>query len=643
MRRSICVCEPNHAYAGDTATWKFVYTTANNLPKGAKLRFDLNSLGRPIDWQIPHTNLKEKSNNIWAESESSDKPIAATKAHNPDMPAAPSFEFTLPTELKSGEQFTIFIGKIDKDAESVGNTCQKIIQRKRPFHLYIDPKGKGDYKEHEIFHLDVRGHKLKTLRIITPSIIARNKRFDVVVRFEDMFGNLTSNAPEGTLIELSYEHLRENLNWKLFVPETGFIALPSLYFNEPGVYKIQLRNLKTKEIFISAPIKCLPEGALNLFWGSFHSESERFDATENIEPWLRHMRDDRAMQFVATSCFDSEEETSNDTWKSISTQVSELNEDDRFVVMLGFQWLGEPGVEGLRHFVYSKDSKPIFRRKDTKNNSLKKIYKTNNPKEMIAIPSFTMGKTTAYNFDDFNPEFERVVEIYNSWGSSEGRCGDKPLRPISGSGKNTIAETQEGSIIKALGKGCRFGFIAGGYDDRGPYSDLFDSNQVQYSPGLTAVLAKEQNRSSIMEALTARLCYATTGERMIVGLHIAGFPMGSELETKTRPGLEFNRHITGYAIGTQPIVEAVLIRNGKIFKELPIQDGKVDFEIDDMESLGNIALERGEELPSFTYYYLRAIQADGHMAWSSPIWVDQTTKSTTSLVKKAKKKVKDVD
>ncbi|HEV7736487.1 MAG TPA: DUF3604 domain-containing protein, partial [Chlamydiales bacterium] len=62
MRRSICVCEPNHAYAGDTATWKFVYTTANNLPKGAKLRFDLNSLGRPIDWQIPHTNLKEKSN-----------------------------------------------------------------------------------------------------------------------------------------------------------------------------------------------------------------------------------------------------------------------------------------------------------------------------------------------------------------------------------------------------------------------------------------------------------------------------------------------------------------------------------------------------------------------------------------------------
>jgi len=643
MRRSICVCEPNHAYAGDTATWKFIYTTASHLPKGTKLRFDLNSLGRPIDWHIPHTNLKEKANLIWAESESSDKPLTATKVNNPDMPAAPSFEFILPTDLKSGEHLTIFIGSPEKNYKDAGNTCQKTVQRKRAFHLFIDPKGKGDYKEQEIFHLDVRGHKLKNLRIIAPSVISRNKRFDVIVRFEDMYGNLTSNAPEGTLIELSYEHLRENLNWKLFVPETGFIALPSLYFNEPGVYKIQLRNMQTKEIFTSAPIKCLADGVGNLFWGCFHGESERFDATENIEPWLRHMRDDRAMQFIATSCFDSEEETSNDTWKAISAQVAELNEDDRFVVMLGFQWAGEPGTEGLRHFLYSKDAKPILRRKDTKNNSLKKIYKTNNPKEMIAIPSFTMGKTVAYNFEDFNPEFERVVEIYNSWGSSEGKCGDKPLRPISGSGKNTIAETQEGSIIRALGKGCRFGFIAGGYDDRGPYGQLFDSNQVQYSPGLTAVLAKEQNRSSLMEALTARMCYATTGERMIMGLHIAGFPMGSELDTKTRPGLEFNRYITGYAIGTKPIVEAVLIRNGKIFKELAIKDGMVEFELDDMDVLGTIAIERENDLSPFIYYYLRAIQEDGHIAWSSPIWVDQTAKASASLVKKPKKKVKDVD
>ncbi len=55
-------------------------------------------------------------------------------------------------------------------------------------------------------------------------------------------------------------------------------------------------------------------------------------------------------------------------------------------------------------------------------------------------------------------------------------------------------------------------------------------------------------------------------------MHLAGFGMGSETDTKTRPGLEFNRHITGYCIGTQPLVEVALIRNGKVFRTLPLKE-----------------------------------------------------------------------
>jgi hypothetical protein len=261
---------------------------------------------------------------------------------------------------------------------------------------------------------------------------------------------------------------------------------------------------------------------------------------------------------------------------------------------------------------------------------------------MIAIPTFSMGKTTCYNFEDFNYEYERVAEIYNAWGSSECTARENNLKPISGSGKNTIAESAEGSLINALNKGCRFGFVAGGFDDRGPYGELYESNQVQYTPGLTAILAKEHSRSALIEALQARSCYATTGERIILGLHIAGCTIGSELDTKSRPGLEFNRHITGYAIGTQPLIEVALIRNGKVFRTLEAQDEKVEFEIDDMDLFGAIALEPKEELPPFIYYYLRVTQADGHIAWGSPIWVDQTTKASVNGLKKLKKKSKDV-
>ncbi len=637
MRRSICYCEPNYALAGDSATWKFIYTTSTPLPKGTKLRFDMQSKGRPIDWQIPQTSAKDKSNLIWGEVPGN-KTIAATKVTSPYG----SFEFTLPAEIKQGENFIIHIGNPD-GSHSKGNVCQKTTQRRRPFHLHIDTKGKGDYKEQpEVFGIDVRGNVLKNLRVIAPSLIARNKRFDVIVRFEDIYGNLTSNAPEGTLIDLSYENLRENLNWKLFIPETGFIALPNLYFNEAGLYKIKLRNMKTEETFLSSPIRCLSDSPLSLFWGMLHGEWDRADSTENIESYLRYARDERALQFIATSCFDSEEETSNDIWKLISQQIAEFNEDDRFVALLGFQWLGEPKTEGLRHFIYTKDSKPILRRKDTKSNSLKKIYKTNNPKDMIAIPSFTMGKTTAYDFDDFTPEYEHVAEIYNSWGSSEctAKAGN-PL-PITGSGKNSIPESAEGSLRKALNAGCRFGFVAGGHDDRGPYGQLFDSDQVQYPAGMTAILAKEHNRSSMIEALTNRSCYATTGEKIIVHFNLAQFPMGSEVETKERPGLEYNRHISGFAIGTKPITEAVIVRNGENWRTLEANsEGNVEFEVDDGELLSKIAFHsKKEDVLPFAYYYLRIVQEDGHIAWSSPIWVVQNVKrtETTVAVKKPKKK-----
>ncbi len=637
MRRSICLCEPNAALAGVVGTWKFSYTTAVALPKGTRLRFDLLSKGRPIDWEIPQIDAKAKKNLIWCELPNG-KSLPAKPVQLPES-FAPVFDFTLPAEVKAGETLSIYLGTQDKQKPEKGNRCQSHVQRRRPFHLFIDPKGKGDFREPEVFGLDVRGNKLKNIRIIAPSIVSKNRRFDVIVRFEDEFGNLTNNAPEGTLIELSYEQLRENLTWKLFVPETGFLNLPNLYFNEPGAYKIQLLNVSTKEKFYSAPIKCFADNDRNLYWGLLHGESERVDSTDNIEACLRHFRDERALQFFAASPFENTEETSNDVWKAISLQVTEFNEDMRFVTFLGFHWFNNAPEEGLRQLVYSKDSRPLLRKKDAKSNTLKKIYKGNTPKELLSIPSFTMGKGFETTFEDFSPEHERVVEIYNAWGSSECLAKEGNLRPIACEGKKGVAESDKGSIRKALARNMRFGFVAGGLDDRGIYEDLFESDQVQYSPGLTAIYAIEQTREALFHALHNRACYATTGERIVVGFFIAGAMMGSELSAKAKPGLVFNRHLTGYVAGTAPLKEVSIIRNGQKFHTFhPKGESTLDFEYDDSEALGSIILRSPDERPPFVYYYLRVVQEDGHIAWSSPIWVDYPDMPASSGAKKSKKR-----
>jgi hypothetical protein len=626
----MCSSEPAIASAGNVGTWKFSYATASLLPKGTKLKFDLLSKGRPIDWALPSTNMKEKKNIIWAEIEG--KTFGAKEiASHPEY--GPAFEFILPQELKIGESIHICLG--------LGNRCQSFVQRRRPVHLYIDPKGKGDYKEPEVFTVDVKGGELHNIRITAPSVVAKNKRFDVSVRFEDVFGNLTSHAPEGTLIDVSYENLRENLNWKLFVPETGFLNIPNLYFNEPGFYRVQLRNLKTGLSYFSSPVKCFAETEKNLFWGSLHGESEKFDALENIESCLRYFRDDRNMQFYSTSPFENCERASNEVWKAMSSQVSEFNEDFRFAAFLGFQWFSETEGEGLRQVLYAKDNRALVRKKEAKTSSMNKIYKSHTPKDLISIPSFTMGKGFETTFDTFDPDFEKVVEIYNAWGCSECTAKEGNLRPITTSGKKGVQESEKGSIRRALNQNIRLGFVAGGLDDRGIYTTLLESDQVQYSPGLTGIYATEHTKEALFVALQHRSCYATTGARIVAGFSIAGSSMGSELSTKNKPGLQFNRHLTGFVAGTAPIKEILFIRNGKPFHTICPKTIHHEFALDDTDLLSEIAFTAPQEgKPPFVYYYLRILQEDGHIAWISPIWIDLVDAAPSQGIVKKTKKVK---
>ena len=629
MRRSICISEPGIALAGETRNWNFSFVTAQNLPAKSVLRFDPSSDGREGDWQLPNAGGRNKENLIWM-TLPDEKTVAAKKVETEN--GRIQFEFVLPSQIPQGEKMTFHMGAQGGEG---GTQSQYYIQRRRPFYLYIDPKAKGEFKDPEIFTLDVKGNKLNNIRIITPSVVFKNSRFDVIVRFEDSYGNLTGNAPEGSLVELSYEQLRENLNWKLFIPETGFLTLPNLYFNEEGIYRLKLKNLQTNEEFFSAPIKCYLEEGDQMFWGLLHGDSDRFDNVEDVESALRHFRDNHALQFFATSSSEAEGDTTTDEWKLIATQVAEFNEEERFVTMLGFQWIGESSAEGVRHFIYAKDNKPLLRKKDVKSNSLKKIYKIHTPKELLSIPCMTMAKGYSYDFSQYNPEFERVVEIYNAYGSSECMAKKGNSRPIKAGARKGLSETDEGSIRKALNRGCRFGFVAGGLDKQGVYGDIAKNDQQIYSPGLTSILAKDYSRDSIFNALYNRRCYASTGARIVISFNIAGQPIGSELNSKSKPGLNFNRHIHGFIAGTDEISEVTVFRNGEPLKTFTDLENYFEYEVDDIDKLQKVTLSPPENSLPFTYYYIRVIQKDGHMAWSSPIWVDYVQEETKKTKKKA--------
>ncbi|MCH9621366.1 MAG: hypothetical protein S4CHLAM20_07860 [Chlamydiia bacterium] len=619
MARSICKTHPSVTLAGHSGNWNFIFIPGSNLPEKTVLRFDMLTSDEEGSWQMPQAAPNVKLNCIWLTLADEKRMIPEAV----DMGGYTVFDFVLNKAVKAGEELIITIGSIGKTAEKK-NLAQTFTQRRRPFHLYIDTKGKKAFpKEPEVFYLDVKGGELNNIKIIGPSIVSRNDRFDLMLRFEDSYGNLTGYAPEDTLIELSYDQLRENLNWKLFIPETGYLSLPNLYFNDPGTYRIKLTNLQNKNVYQSPPIECVLSAEESLFWGILHAESKRHKTAEDVENSLRSFRDDNALQFYASSVFEDETSTPSADWKLLSSQIAQFNEEERFVSMLGFQWFGQPSVEGLRHFIYPKDNKPVLRMKDTKSNTLKKIYRSHSPKELLSIPCLTMAKGYSYNFKDFNPEFERVVEIFNYFGSSECSAKKGNPYPIRTKGrKSGMSETEEGSIQKALSKNCRFGFVSGGFDRRGVYKDTEQNDQIEYQNGLTGIFSKEYSRDNLFTSLYNRRCYATTGARIIVTFNIASMPMGSELDTHSKPGLEFNRHIEIKVSGTDKIKEIIVFRNLEKYKVLENLENEFECIIDDSDPLSKVVLKASGDSPDFTYYYLRITQEDGHIAYVTPIWVD---------------------
>ncbi len=168
-----------------------------------------------------------------------------------------------------------------------------------------------------------------------------------------------------------------------------------------------------------------------------------------------------------------------------------------------------------------------------------------------------------------------------------------------------------------LARGYRFGLIAGsdyhecllGHAmDIEKYPRTINNRHMQTHTGLVAVYAPELTRQAIFEAIKARRVYATSGERIILGFHINGTPMGGDLKLESP---KTPRTISIIACGTRKLQQIEIIRNGEVIHTEGSDALDAELTYDDTSPV-----------KSGTYYYVRATQSDGEQAWSSPIWVD---------------------
>jgi hypothetical protein len=211
----------------------------------------------------------------------------------------------------------------------------------------------------------------------------------------------------------------------------------------------------------------------------------------------------------------------------------------------------------------------------------------------IAI-SHTSATNMGTDWRDNDPAVEPLVEIYQGDRvSAEYEGAPKAANradPASAPGGFRPA----GYVWNAWAKGYKLGIQAA--------SDHL-STHISYA----CTIATDPSREGLLDAMRKRHSYGAT-DNIILDYRVeTGGKEYLQGDIVKAPG-EFKLMVK--VIGTMPIRQIDIIKNNKFLHNRQPMEKEVSFTFVDNQAG-----------PGESYYYVRAIQVDDQIAWSSPIWI----------------------
>jgi len=446
--------------------------------------------------------------------------------------------------------------------------------------------------------LHVIGGEAVELLFTVPSIASVNEPFNLHILAKDRLGN-ESESYVGALIFESDKLIKLPEIYRIYKSDNGFVRISGGgKISKPGVYRLIVKDKEKSFTAESNPIKIVPErGGKKIYWGDMHVHSYESDGIGSPDHNNKFCRDIAALDFCCIC----------DHASSVPAKVREsaikFTEAGRFISFSGF----ESGTPGGGHVnFYFIDDIPEYenvfgqmRRLNKGEYTRKKTWEkllSYGEKKVIAVPhNHARG-----GWNDMDSPVVRLDEIHSVWGNSEYTATKEKAY--------LFGKTDYRTFQQALAAGLRLGCIAAGDEHAGrggtgTWLRHFKSNTA----GITAVYSKALTKEGIFNSMWNRCVYATTGARIFVDFSIDGHPMGSEFYVNNPYE---KRNIKVQLEGTDNIKYATIIKNNAELVNKKGYGKSMTIEITD------------EKLISKTdCYYVRVVQEDTHLAWSSPIWV----------------------
>lgn len=517
-------------------------------------------------------------------------------------------------ELREGETITVRYG-----AGPALAIADLYAERKSPFWFKVDGDGDGVAElVPDPPAVDVLPGPATRLSVALASAAEPGGSVRLVVAALDTMANTgvriagtlrLASEPEGLLLPEPVEIVEGDL---------GRTEL-ELTAGDAGFYRVRV-TLETGDRELTAqsnPLR-VAKGLEPLYWGDLHGHSNYSDGTGLPEDYFRYARDVAGLDVIVLTDHDHFGvpflDAAPERWAEIREQVEAFDEPGRFVALLGFEWTS--WLYGHRHVVYFDGKGEVLSSVGASTTTPRELWDALKGRVALTFAHHSAGAPVAIDWSFVpDPEVEPVTEVSSVHGSSE--AADSPSL-IRGSIRGNFVRDQ-------LDEGLRFGFVGSGDGHDGHPGLAHLSPAYGYRPerpdlrgpsarermgqgGIAAIRAPELTPTGVLEGLRSRRVYATSGPRIWLACSLAGRKMGSTIPAEE---LADEPLLFVEVAGTAGIEWIDFIRRGR-----PVERRLVG---------GLTELRLGEAVDGLAagdYLYLRVMQVDGALAWSSPFYVE---------------------
>jgi hypothetical protein len=441
------------------------------------------------------------------------------------------------------------------------------------------------------------------LHVVAPSGAPPGVEVPIRIRVLDEFGNLCRDCAADALVA----------GMRSVLVQRG-CGEARVAFPAEGVYRVDAALRGPDLSGRSNPCR-VARDAPPIWWGDPHVHTTLSDGVASPEFALAYGRDVACLDFTAITDHDIEyhhawftrwcQRLTDEAWLALAETLGRYRAEGRFAVLRGYEWTGRP--YGDRCVYLRSDGSAICRYEPgsaATPAALWRMLKGTAPHQALVVPHTPASGFMGTDWTEHDEELETLVEIYSMHGASE--CAGGP--------SEMIGAVPGRHVRDALARGYRMGFVAGGdmhsSQPGNPVLAFGPYRTLRFKPGLTAVVADRLDERAILDAMRDRRTYATTGARILLQFSVNDVPLGGHLLLGAGEPVV----VRGRIHGTAALAEVAVIRDGAPAYVARPQQEDVEIRWEDPPPTGGRA----------SYYYLRAVQADGEVAWSSPVWVSRS-------------------